>query len=386
MIGIFNDNFPPILDGVALTTKSYADWLSRKGKDVCVVTPYAPQFPENLTYPIYSYISVPIPGRPPYRFGMPHIDPNFLLKYRSLKFELIHAHCPFTTGALALRTAKKQGIPVVATFHSKYRQDFEHSLPGKHMVDFAVKRIINFFDQADEVWIPQAAVEETLREYGYKGQVEVVENGNDFVLPDNEIQQRRRMMRINLELNRDQVMLLYVGQHIWEKNIGLTLQALEHIKHLPFKMYMIGNGYASNEIKNFIRTKRLEKKIIMLGNVYDRNILINYYAAADLFLFPSKYDTLGLVVKEAAALQTPSVLLAGSTAAAQIVDGYNGFLTENNVESYAELITQLMENRQLRKDVGIRAYQTLARSWESVVDEVINRYNDIIKRYKLVYK
>lgn len=40
--------------------------------------------------------------------------------------------------------------------------------------------MIRFYEAADEVWIPQAAVEETLREYGYKGRIEVVDNGNDF--------------------------------------------------------------------------------------------------------------------------------------------------------------------------------------------------------------
>ena len=71
MIGIFNDNFPPVLDGVALTAKNYADWLSKKQEEVCVVTPYAPGMVKNTPYPIYTYTSVPIPMRPPYRSGLP---------------------------------------------------------------------------------------------------------------------------------------------------------------------------------------------------------------------------------------------------------------------------------------------------------------------------
>lgn len=382
MIGIFNDNFPPILDGVALTAKNYADWLSRKGKGVCVVTPYAPEFPQDLRYPLYSYLSIPIPGRPPYRYGLPQIDLEFKKTYRNLRFDIIHAHCPFTTGTLALKTGRKQHIPVVATFHSKYRQDLEHSVPSKKLVDWEVKRIVEFYEQADEVWIPQASVEPTLREYGYKGKVQVVDNGNDFVTPEPVIKDLRKKMRQELGLNRDQTMLLFVGQHIWEKNIGLILAALKQIRFLPFKLYMIGTGYAENKIRAFIREAGMEQKVVMLGMINDRETLRRYYAAADLFLFPSLYDNAPLVVREAAALQTPAVMIAGSTAAEIIKPDFNGFLTENDVHIYAETIHRLMENRELRKKVGENASQTIARSWEDVVDEVIGRYEEICLRYK----
>jgi hypothetical protein len=39
--------------------------------------------------------------------------------------------------------------------------------------------LVYFYNRADEVWIPQEAVEDTLREYGYKGKVVVMNNGND---------------------------------------------------------------------------------------------------------------------------------------------------------------------------------------------------------------
>ena len=109
-----------------------------------------------------------------------------------MQFDLVHAHCPFTSGRLARQVAKQQHIPFVATFHSKYRQDFEHNVRSKLIVDLMVKHIIHFFEQADEVWIPLPAVEETLREYGFKGRhVEGVENGNDFYASKTQIANMR---------------------------------------------------------------------------------------------------------------------------------------------------------------------------------------------------
>ena len=182
MLGIFNDCFPPIMDGVSVTVQNYARWLNRKCNNVCVVTPSVPGTVYDEEFPVYNYFSLPIPMRKPYRMGFPRVDLPFRSRIGKVGFSLVHAHSPFSSGRLALKIAREQNIPIVATFHSKYRADFERAIPNKMVVDYMVKNVVDFYSQADEVWIPQASVEETLREYGYKGRVEVVDNGNDLSL------------------------------------------------------------------------------------------------------------------------------------------------------------------------------------------------------------
>ena len=386
MYGIFNDNFPPILDGVGLTAQNYAYWLHEKGYDVRVITPYAPNAEEVInaaSYKINRYISIPIPFRHPYRYGMPHIDLPFMRNWRKMRFELVHAHCPFTTADLAYSAAQKQHIPLVATFHSKYRQDFEHNVKNPKVVDWMVRHIISFFEKADEVWIPQAAVEPTIREYGFKGHVEVVENGNDFYTPSAQIEAMRVEMREELGLLPDETMLLFVGQHIWEKNIGFILDALALIKEKPFHLFMVGTGYAVREIRNKISVLGLQDRVTLLGNIHDRERLKKIDAAADLFLFPSLYDNAPLVVREAAALHTPALMLQESTAAEVINPGVNGFLTPNDVKAYADQISYLMEHPEILVRVGNKASKTISRSWENVIEEVLLRYRDIQESYKL---
>ena len=386
MIGIFNDNFPPILDGVALTAQNYAYWLHQKGHDVRVITPYAPFADKVIStapYKINRYTSVPIPFRHPYRYGMPYIDLPFMRNWRKMEFELVHAHCPFTTGDLALSAARKQGIPLVATFHSKYRQDFEHNVRNPKIVDWMVRHIIHFFEQADEVWIPQAAVEPTLREYGFKGHVEVVENGNDFYTPKEQIEVMRTEMRDELGVSQDEIMLLFVGQHIWEKNIGFILDSLALIKEAPFHLFMVGTGYAVREIRSRIKQLGMSDKVTLLGNIHDRERLKKIDAAADLFLFPSLYDNAPLVVREAAAMHTPALLLRESTAAEVVKADVNGFLSANDTQAYAQQVTYLMEHPEVLQRVGDKASSTISRSWENVIDEVILRYRDIQESYRL---
>lgn len=385
MIGIFNDNYPPVLDGVAITAQNYAYWLKEKGNDVSVITPYAPNMQEVIataSYPIHRCLSIPIPFRPPYRFGLPFLDLPFMLNCSKMKFDLVHAHCPFTTGTLACKITQRQNIPLVATFHSKYRQDFEHNVHCKPIVDMMVKHIIRFYEQADEVWIPLPAVEKTLREYGFKGHVEVMENGNDFYASKPQIAVMREAMRNELGVAPNETILLYVGQHIWEKNIGFILDSLVHIKDKPFYFFMVGTGYAVHEIRKRINQLGLSHRVTLLGNICDRERLKRIYTAADLFLFPSLYDTCGLVVRESAAMHTPSLLLRESTAATAISDGVNGFLTNHDEVEFAQRIAYLMENPQELTRVGEKASKTISRSWESVIEEVSLRYQDIQESYR----
>jgi glycosyltransferase involved in cell wall biosynthesis len=256
-------------------------------------------------------------------------------------------------------------------------------VPNKKVVDWMVRHIIRFFEQADEVWIPQAAVEPTLREYGYKGHVEVVENGNDFYTPVAEIERMRTEMREELGMLPEETMLLFVGQHIWEKNIGFILDSLELIKDKPFHLFMVGTGYAVREIRQKISKLGLQDHVTLLGNIHDRERLKRIDAAADLFLFPSLYDNAPLVVREAAAMHTPALMLQGSTASEVISSGVNGFLTPNDIQAYADRIVSLMEHPELLKRVVDKASTTISRSWENVIEEVILRYRDIQQSYKL---
>jgi len=378
-IGLFNDSFPPIMDGVSLTTQNYAYWLEKKNQPVCVITTKTPNFTDNEPYPIYRYSSIPIINRKPYRFGLPDFDLSFQNKIDKVSFGLVHAHCPFSSGKLALQIAKRQKIPFVATFHSKYRDDFEHSVYNKYIARQMTNEIIRFFEKADEVWISQPSVEETMREYGFKGKIEVVPLGNDF-LCNQPLELIKEQARKNLQISGNEPVFLFVGQLIWEKNIRMIIESLMLLKDLPFKMFFVGNGYAFDELKQLVIHSGLTDKVKIVGVITDRDLLKQYFAAADLFLFPSVYDTWALVVHEAAAMYTPSVLVNESNVAKIITHNRNGFLTANSTDSFASMLRELISNPELIKSVGVNASKSLTRTWESVIDEVSDRYQHLMNR------
>ena len=382
-IGLFNESFPPVMDGVAVCVENYAHWMQEKVGGVAVVTPRNPGADySDKAYEVLDYLSIPVPFRAPYVTGISEMDPAFLKQLLQRRFKIVHAHSPFVAGKTAARVARLQKIPLVATFHSKYREDFARVIPGQAMLDVIIKEIVRFYKKADAVWVPQESVKDVLYSYGYKGPIDVMPNGCDLAgdYPDSYFKEARAF----LGLEEGLFTLLYVGQHIWEKNLRFTIEALARIKDLPFRMFFVGTGYAEGEMKELVERLGIADKVTFVGRVTDRELLKKYYAAADLFLFPSLYDTDGLVVREAAALSTPSVMLREASASGMLTDGETGFRIDGTLDAFEALLRALAADPGRRQAVG-RAARGIVRSWQDVAEEALDRYNALLTRRFLIH-
>jgi glycosyltransferase involved in cell wall biosynthesis len=370
------------MDGVSLTVRNYAYWLNRTAGKAYMITPAYPGYTDTEEFPVLRYASAPIPMRRPYRMGFPYLDGSLCRRLDAVPFDLLHCHSPFSAGRYALRMARRRGIPVVATFHSKYRDDFMRAVHSPAIVKLMIRRVVDFYSSVNEVWIPQPAVEETLREYGYKGSVIVMHNGTDFD-KSKEIATVRQNARKMFGFDGHKPVFLFVGQMILEKNLPLIIETLGMLRDMDFTACFVGQGYAINQLKSLAERQGIASRVCFTGTIHDRNLLKMYYAAADLFLFPSLYDNAPLVVREAAAMHTPSLLLEGSTAAEIICDGINGFLTQNNKNAMAAKIREIMSDHELLHAAGLNAAETVTQSWESIIETVRWRYETILQRFRI---
>jgi glycosyltransferase involved in cell wall biosynthesis len=211
--------------------------------------------------------------------------------------------------------------------------------------------------------------------------VEVVRHGIDFQPPRDRGALQRRGERF-LSLTPGEFLFLYVGDHAWEKNLGFLLQCLAHLKRRGFRFQavFVGGGYAARPLRLMASRVGLGGAAKFVGVLGDRGMLAACYARADCFVFPSLYDTCGLVVREAAAFSLPSVVLESSAASEEIVDGANGFAAGHSVEEYTGKLAMLMERPELLRRTGAGARDTLCRSWREAVREVGERYLDILGR------
>jgi len=278
--------------------------------------------------------------------------------------------------------AREKHIPIIATFHSKYRDDLSRAIAFKPIVDEQMKRIVEFFYNVDHVWVPQESVALTLREYGYKGPYDVVENGIDFEPPE-DITQCWAQGAEYLRLPEEYFVGLYVGQHILEKNLEFLVRSLPAVMDaLPnFRMVFVGKGYAKETLVDLARQLGISDRVIFHDVIYDRELLKAIYARADIFLFPSLYDNAPLVLREAAAMKTPAVLIKNSTAAEVIHDKRNGYLCSENMDDFAQTVINALSNREQHKRIADQAQKTLCRTWEDIAEEVAQRYRSILERW-----
>ncbi len=378
----FNDSYFPIMDGVGITAHNYALWLNEKFGKTVLVAPKVKDYEDEEDYRVYRFKSVLLPGMNPYRVGLPLIDVTFKKKLKKLKFDLVHAHSPFISGQLAQRIARKRGIPLVATFHTKYKEDFKKVVNNQLFVDFLMNLTLDFYNSADVVWVPNKSTGYTLQEYGYKGKFEIIPNGTDMEIPNK--LSRIKLRKAGLELtgaSGNEFTLLFVGQHRWEKNVRMIIDSLRMLseKKVGFQMIFVGEGYAAKEMKKLVKEYDLTDKVLFTGLITDRNKLKSIYACADLFIFPSQYDNSPLVIQEAAAFDIPSVMVKNSSAAEGITDKVNGFLIDNNARALFNLISEVRKYPEVIKLAGEGARKTIYYPWEGIVDSVYQRYVEIIE-------
>lgn len=380
----FSESFPPIMDGVGNVTRNYAYWIKKKYGRSYVVTPEYPGYVDDEIFPVLRYPSLPLVLRKPYRFGVSAHNPKLWKKLENLEVDLVHAQSPFSSGNIALQYARQLKVPLVATFHSKFYDDFKEVTRSDAISWIMTHLVVDFFNYADAVWAVNQSTKETLISYGYRGPVDVVQNGADFNIPDNP-EALKAQIDEKYKLPKGGAVLLFVGQLIRQKNIETILRAAKilHDNNTPFTLLLAGEGKSREYFEDLVTKLKLKSKVLFLGKIMDRELLKGIFGRADLFIFPSLYDNAPVVTREAAAMATPSVIVRGSNASEGIRDGENGFLCENSPESLAKSIEKALSDPQKRIQAGKEAQKTIFRSWESVIDDdVIPRYNQIIKEFK----
>ncbi len=379
-IAEFTDSFIPIVDGVGRVVENYANHLADKGHEVYVMAPMTDTgYRGGLKYDLVDFQGMRVVGQP-YKLGLPLLDSHFLMRMNNIRPEIIHAHSPFTAGQLAYKYASRRRIPLVGTFHSKYKDDFRQAMKLEMLAEVGTKIVVDFYDKCDEVWAVSETSAETLKRYGYRKKIIVMPNGAD----DQPIDLKNKMIAAEKYSLGRETSFLFVGQQNWKKNIERILMAAQVLnqKNIPFKLIMTGQGPHSNEIMQKARLLGLEDKMVYTGHILDPELLSGIYQCADLFVFPSLYDTSALVVREAAINGTASVTIRNSGAGESIIDGKNGFLCDNTTESLAKVMEYAAMNHQELERIGMEAKRTIPIGWDSLMDDVLERYEQLIDRRK----
>ena len=381
-ICLLNDSFPPVIDGVANTVVNYAKHIQNDAFDSVVITPSHPDADDSVfPYRVLRYPSILAEKFADYPAGVP-FSPDVVRNIKEVDdVKILHSHCPIISTFMARELRLIVNAPIVMTYHTKFDIDISKFVKGQALQTAAKKLLAENISACDEVWTVSHGAGENLQALGYEGDYIVMPNGVDIKsgrVEDEKILDLKKQYNIP----ENATTYLFVGRLMWYKGIKLILDALAKLKNQTsdFRMVFVGEGTDGEEIAEYAKTANIDENCIFVGALHDRGKLSVWYCASDLFLFPSSYDTNGLVVREAAACSTPSVLLRGSCAAEGVKDFENSFLIDDDADSLYMLLSSLTKEKM--RAVGKTANEDLYLSWETAVKMAMDRYNIISERYK----
>jgi len=348
-IGLFTNNYLPFRGGVTTAVETLRVGLEALGHRAWVFAPAARQPHPDPAF-VFRYPSIPAPTYPGFSLPVPH-SRRLARLARELDLDVVHVHHPFLLGVTGRRLARRQRRPLVFTYHTRYEKYAHYvPLPQRLVRGLAVRLSCRFADSADLVVAPSDHVADTLRRRGVRAPLAVIPTGVDLTLfsPGSRERARRR-----LGLPIDGLICLYTGRLDREKSLEHVIDAFESIAAAVSSatLHLVGRGSHGHALERRAAAGRAGHRIVFHGGLA-REVLPDYYRAADVFLFASETETQGLVLAEAHACALPAVAVRGSGVDEVVTDGETGVLTKGQAGEIADAAIGLLLDGERRAAMG----------------------------------
>lgn len=371
-MALFTGNYNYIKDGVALTLNRLVAFLLKRGIPVLVFAPTGPKPAFESVGDLVSVPSFPIPTRSEYRIatGLPKAAQ---LRLKAFGPTLFHIAVPDVVGYRALKIAEQWGVPVVASYHTRY--DTYLRFYGLGLFEtLGQKYLRNFYNRVRRVYPPSDSMAEIIRKQGQSQNVEVWARGVDSDLFSPE--KRDMAWRRSLKIADDEIAVSFVGRLVKEKNTGITVRVLNMLrqKGLKVRPVIVGDG------PEMAAMKAAMPEGVFVGFLHDDE-LARAYASSDIFFFPSESETFGNVTLEAMASGLPAVNAISSGSNSLVIESETGFLVSARDEAgLAARIELLAGDEALRQRMGAAARKrALTFSWDAILSGLVDSYRQVMR-------
>jgi glycosyltransferase involved in cell wall biosynthesis len=378
-VGLFTNNYLPFRGGVTTAVETLRQGLEALGHRTWVFAPAAPDPHPDPPF-VLRYPSVPAPTYPGFSLPVP-VSRRLGRLARALELDVVHVHHPFLLGVTGRRLARRQGVPLVFTYHTRYEKYAHYvPLPPRLVRPLAVRLACRFAASADLVVAPSDHVADTLRRRGIEAPVAVIPTGVDLELfsPGSRERARRR-----LGLPVEGLICLYTGRLDREKSIERVLDAFESVAAAvsTATLHLVGKGSHAEALQRRAAAGRARHRVVFQGGMV-REALPDYYRAADLFLFASETETQGLVLAEAHACGLPAVAVRAPGVEEVVVDGHTGLLTKPAARDLAEAAVGLLLDGARRAAMARAAREVARRRYaaEAQVRAMLEHYVQLMAR------
>ncbi|MBF2050034.1 MAG: glycosyltransferase [Leptolyngbya sp. IPPAS B-1204] len=368
-IALFTETFLPKVDGIVTRLSHTVDHLQRMGDQVLVISPDG-GLNEYRGAKIYGIPGFPLPLYPELKLALPR--PAIRQELAAFQPDLIHIVNPAVLGLGGLYYAKSLDVPLVASYHTHLPKYLEHY--GLGMLEGVMWELLKaVHNQAQLNLCTSTAMQEALTSHGIE-RVEVWQKGVDTELFHPSLASREVRSHLS-QGHPDSPILLYVGRLSAEKEIDRIKPVLEAIPDA--RLALVGDGpYRADLEKHFAGTATH-----FVGYLTGRD-LAAAFASADAFIFPSRTETLGLVLLEAMAAGCPVIAANAGGIPDIVTDGVNGYLFDPADEQGAITATQrLLANPQERATLRQNARQEAERwGWAAATRQLQGFYHAVLER------
>jgi glycosyltransferase involved in cell wall biosynthesis len=366
-IALFTETFLPKVDGIVTRLRHTVEHLQRNGDQVLIISPDG-GLKEYKGAKIYGVSGFPLPLYPELKLALPR--PSIGVALEKFQPDLIHLVNPAVLGLGGLYYAKMMQIPLVASYHTHLPQYLHHY--GLGMLEGLMWELIKAsHNQAQLNLCTSTAMIEQLREHGVE-RLDLWQRGVDTETfhPDLVSEEMRSHLS---QGHPESPLLLYVGRLGAEKEIDRIKPVLEAIPNA--RLALVGDGpHRSALEKHFAGTPTH-----FVGYLTGKE-LGSAFASADAFVFPSRTETLGLVLLEAMAAGCPVVAARSGGIPDIVTDGVNGYLFDPADEDGAIAATiRLLERKEERETLRQNARAEAERwSWAAATRQLQNYYRAVV--------
>ncbi|MGQ9873361.1 glycosyltransferase family 4 protein [Leptodesmis sp.] len=366
-IALFTETFLPKVDGIVTRLKHTVDHLQRLGDQVLVISPEG-GLTEYKGAKIFGVSGFPLPLYPELKLALPR--PAIGETLRLFQPDLIHVVNPAVLGLAGLYYAKTMDIPLIASYHTHLPEYLQHY--GMGMLEGLLWELLKAgHNQAQLNLCTSTAMMQALTEHGIE-RVDLWQRGVDTELFQPHLASWEMRSRLS-QGHPDNPLLLYVGRLSAEKEIDRIKPVMEAIPGA--RLALVGDGPYRQALE-----KHFEGTPTHFVGYLQGLELGAAFASADAFIFPSRTETLGLVLLEAMAAGCPVVAARSGGIPDIVEDGVNGFLFDPNDENGAIAATQrLFANPQERDNLRHNARREAERwGWSSATQQLQNYYRAIV--------
>lgn len=186
--------------------------------------------------------------------------------------------------------------------------------------------------------------------------------------------------RRSLGLDLHAPVLLWVGRLEKLKGVDILISALAELDERDCTLLIVGGDDQAEDLKAELQAQAAAAGVaanVRFEGPVAHEALPAYYAAADICVVPSYYESFGLVAVEAMACGTPVVASRVGGLISTVTDGVTGYLIPWRCpEPFAEKLEVLLNNPELRRNFGLAARRSMERfRWRSVALRIAAVYD-----------